>query len=108
MVNFGQSRFKISKEPQLLEKIRRTITIKNMIIHASLQEVNKLYCIQLKYLKLRTNKLQHDMSTSIKFEESERFSDDKWKHLAIGGMSTFLILGQATQFKFCSNRSYGP
>lgn len=56
------------------------------------------------YLKLRKQRLKQATSTSFKFADRERFNDDKWKQRAAGGMRTFLIFGQPTQLRFCSNR----
>lgn len=53
---------------------------------------------------MRKQRLKHARSTSFKFEDRERFNDDKWKQRAIGGMRTFLIFEQPTQLRFCSKR----
>lgn len=99
--NLGHLSFKISKELQLLNNITREKKCEDwavLWIKRTNQNSRK------SYLRLRKHKLTQAMSTSLKLEDRERFSDDKWKHRATWGITTFLMLGQPTQLRFCSKR----
>ena len=102
LVNFGHSSFNISKEQQLLKSIRN----KNFSTDKTSEGLKTTLTTSRKkgYLKFRKHKLKQARSTSFKFADRERFNDDKWKQRAAGGMKTFLILAQPTQFRFCSKR----